>query len=208
VIPAFVLGVVGDRKWCVAGGYAACPALATDIDLWVYGIDHRNLENERNILRSLLMHRVDELNEGRPKWAEKRYGYVREEGQETTVVYEQESHLIEKVGVVTCPRVAFVNDENLHATDARTKPIHIMVTTAADPGSLISGFDISTHAVALDYSGRVWKHNLFTGPHEKPAVLRVNPNTQNRLDRICKRFGHKPFVVEYATNTTDDDIPF
>ncbi len=23
-------------QWCIAGGYAACPALASDIDVWVY----------------------------------------------------------------------------------------------------------------------------------------------------------------------------
>lgn len=35
-------------RWCVAGGYAACPALARDVDVWVYGIKGDVLESRRD----------------------------------------------------------------------------------------------------------------------------------------------------------------
>lgn len=208
MIPSWVLQVLGERKWCVAGGYAACPALASDIDLWVYGIAPDLLQWERDNIAGLLKLEVDELNRNRPKWAEKRYGFVREEGQETTEIYDQIENLIEKVGVVSSPRVALTPDPVLNPTSVKCKPIHIMVTTAPDPGSLISGFDISTHAVAIDYTGRVWTHVLYTGPHEQPAILRIGTNTQQRFDRICDRFGHESFTIREDHVRHVGDVPF
>jgi hypothetical protein len=196
MIPRPLLDAISGSKWCVAGGYAACPALSADIDLWIYDIPKDDLLDERDHFTELLKTVTDGLNVNRPLWAEKRYGFVREEGQEQTEIYDQIENLIEKIGVFTTPRVAFKNNGNFSSASVKVKPVHIMVTTAPDPGSLISGFDISTHAVAIDFTGRVWTHAQFTGPHQKPAVIRVGTNTQARLDRVCKRFGHATFTVE------------
>lgn len=40
--------------WCIAGGWAACPALASDMDVWVYSVAHTDLlDVRREIIKHL-----------------------------------------------------------------------------------------------------------------------------------------------------------
>lgn len=39
--------LAGCNPWCIAGGYAACPALASDMDVWIYGLHKDVLEPVR-----------------------------------------------------------------------------------------------------------------------------------------------------------------
>lgn len=178
MIPAGLLPP--NTPWFIAGGYAACPALANDIDVWVCE-PVADLEETRVRLLVHLEQFVAARNPG-PGFAYlspyKRWRVAAEQGVSTAPLYDQDHIDIRKVAVVLAP------------DHAKVKPIHVIVTNAPDAGSILSGFDISTHAVAIDHTGRVWRHNLWTAPHQPPAVIRTNPKTQERLDRICQRFGH------------------
>jgi hypothetical protein len=167
------------KRWCVAGGYAACPALAKDIDVWVYGLHNDDLEVARAAILAHLEQTVAGLNTKAPIWPEKRYQLENQVETRQFLAYEGLDCRIEKVGAVTPP-------ERLHLL-----PVHIMVTSAPDPGSLLTGFDVSTHAVAIDHSGRVFKHTNYTHPGEPPFALLHNVHTPDRMARIAARFGHK-----------------
>ncbi len=164
--------------WCVAGGWAACPALATDMDVWVYGAPTIDLSLRRAALLAHLEQWAATNNTKRPIWPEKRYRVSPQETSETFLAYEGLDCAIEKVAVITLPRTA------------QAKPIHLMVTDAPDPGTLLQGFDVSTHAVAIDHTGRIFRHPQWTAPHQTPIEILHNEHTPDRMARIAARFGH------------------
>lgn len=168
-------------QWCIAGGYAACPALATDMDVWIYQVKD-DLETVRRQLIVNIERLTTTLNETRPIWPEKRFLWTSSAETQLAPAYQGINVQILKVGDFIEPH------------SHRSKPIHLMVTDATSPGEILEGFDISTHAVAIDQSGRIWKHSGWTAPHQPPAVLFVakNGKTPERYDRICRRFGHVP----------------
>lgn len=168
------------KQWCIAGGAAACPALAADIDVWVYGIDTDELDGVRAVILSYLEQLIAGFNVNKPIWPEKRYRLESLVECEEFVAYEHAHCRIEKVAIVTSPK----------RFPVRVKPVHIMVTDAPDPGTILQGFDVSTHAVAIDYDGRIWKGNNWTHPGEKPIALLDNEKTPERMARIAARFGH------------------
>lgn len=47
--------IAGEYDWCIAGGYAACPTLANDIDVWILG---GNEDTRAEILSRLNEHGV------------------------------------------------------------------------------------------------------------------------------------------------------
>lgn len=155
-------------KYCVAGGYAACPALANDIDVWVYGVAADDLQIAR---AELLLHIV------------KQDFHVSTEGGDNIVSEEYESEnqrcSILKVAAVGIGR----GNGNM--------PLHIMVTDAKTPVQILQNFDVSTHAVALTPGGVV-KHPKWTPPHVPPVALLDHKTTPARMERIARRFGHLP----------------
>lgn len=170
-------------EWCIAGGFAACPALATDIDVWVYGLLVDDMDRVRAELIAGFEAFCATNNVNRPIWPEKRYLFTPQTEESSFLVYEQESAYIQKVGVVYLPR------------SSKVKPIHVMVTNAPDPGSLLTGFDVSTHAVAIDKTGRVWTEARWTPPQIVPIELSSNPKTPERMQRIATRFGHEKTLL-------------
>lgn len=152
-------------RWCIAGGYAACPALAGDIDIWILGVEPGHLEQER---ARALLHlqnldtRTTESNDARTAMGRDNY-----EGIDIEI-----------------RKVAYVN--------AGPKHIHVMVTNAESPNALLSSFDISTHAVALLPNGFIVTGNGFTTPHERPVAVRENGKTPARMEKIRARFGRDP----------------
>jgi hypothetical protein len=170
-------------KWCIAGGFAACPALAGDVDVWVYGVKHDDVVTTQAQLIAHIEQWCAANNVKRPIWPEKRYCFEKQAESREFFAYGQVAVRIEKIGVLYSPR------------SARVKPIHLMVTDAYTPGEIVRGFDISTHAVAIDSTGRIWKHDTFTAPHQPPAVLTTNEKTAGRYSRICQRFGHQEVVT-------------
>ena len=193
MIPTTLLPAQYREQWCVAGGFAACPALATDIDVWVYAIATEGLDKARRVLLAHLCD-IQYPQKDSP------YANVRRKAQfefeEETEARTAESYLqsfiqIHKVAVI-CGRNAW----------RELKPIHVMVTDAPSPGELLAGFDISTHAVAIGHDGRVWT-NSYTQPGETPVRLSgANARTEARLQKICARFGHPYLAKEEPVGET------
>lgn len=160
--------------WCIAGGFAACPALANDIDVWVYQ------QSDLSLARTRVLEHLGEMLALAPKYGKP---FVLEavtgsEQQQASERYQNMRVNIEKVAMVY-GRNGF----------SKVKPVHLMVTDAPDPSVILSGFDVSTHAVAIDQNGRVHTQN-FTHPGEKPQALLRNEKTPTRMKRIAERFGH------------------
>lgn len=156
----------------IAGGYAACPALASDLDVWVYvprGDDEADGEKLDATRGRILVWLETEMwpyelqdSNHLPEGAEVKEG-----------VYPFHS---QKVAVVRSPHWSH--------------PVHIIVTTAT-PAELLEGFDISTHQIALVF-GNVIKGSGWTPITERPKRLSgaFNVSTEARLEKIAARFGH------------------
>lgn len=167
-----------DTRFCIAGGYAACPALAKDIDVWVYGVSEAELQERRAELISHLA-----LN-----------GYTLQTEDCLDVPQPQYEHTRTtlKVGVVT-----------KGAGLPCGKPVHVMVTSAETIRDILDGFDVSTHAVAIGSNGYVVKHPEWTPPHEMPALMTSrNEKSIERMARIAARFGHKFMEVPVGETAT------
>jgi len=155
-------------SYCIAGGWAACPALALDKDVWVFAeeveggdIGHRREE--------LLKHLEAEGHD-----------FVPEDETRNAAGYE---------GVISILRVAKVEVPG-------SVPIHLIVTNALDPHDLISSFDVSAHQIALSSQGHVIKGGNFTPVTVKPVKLKDTPTTDERMRKIAERYGHpSPFSI-------------
>jgi len=159
MIPARLLP--GDLRYCVAGGWAACPALATDVDVWVYGVEHEEFDGEcGRITRHL-----------------------------SKTYYDDFDPLTEQTKLVTYDHVIPVRKIGRVYDDVAQATYDIMVCEANTPYQLLDGFDISTHMVAIDYTGRVIKHDLWTPSKQMPLINRMTSKTGDRMRKICKRFG-------------------
>ena len=154
-------------RYCIAGGWAACPALAADMDLWVYGVPEGELQERRAaLITHLAANNFDLMTEACREIPQPQYQHCR-----TTL----------KVGVVT---------------RKGDLPVHILVTSALTIRDILDGFDVSTHAVAIGGdSGFVVKGKGWTPPHVAPVALYTNEKTPERMMRIAARFGHKTVEV-------------
>lgn len=187
MIPKNLLPEAYRESYCVAGGWAACPALAQDMDVWVYAVPFEALELART---ELLEHLEAENTKGAYY---KRPFYVVPETQvenhRGTDQYEGVNVQILKVGRVEVRR----ESARLHK---ERKEIHLLVTDAHSPGEILQGFDVSTHAVAIDWNGIIWTHPAWTPPQMEPTVLMENEKTPVRMAKIRARFGHpEPIIV-------------
>jgi hypothetical protein len=147
----------------IAGGYAACPERATDIDVWVRSDE--NLE----VVRAKLLVWLDEH-----RWA-----YAEEKQEEKFRAdgfgYDKMDCRILKVAVVPY-----------------TKPIHIMVT-GAPPLVLLRNFDVSTHQIArvphpFCPDGDTMRGPEWTPLSEEPVQLKETSATPARLEKIRTRY--------------------
>ena len=189
-------------SWCIAGGYAACPALAKDIDLWVY--DRHDLAEARQTILDHLKAQLDAVQ----RYYQRPFAFEPEEATEQHQGDERYCNLFINISKVAVIYGRSVNRE--------VKPVHIMVTDAPGPGELISAFDVSTHAVAIDHNNRVFKHGTYTHPGQAPALIRCNAKTQGRYEKICDRFGLPQAITDFTIDEpvrpvedmVDDDIPF
>ena len=192
MIPANLLPEDYRESYCVAGGWAACPAMAQDQDVWVYGVETDQLEAVGTQLLSWLQGENSKVPYyRRPFWVE-----AQVEARSTEAREEYESKTVEirkvaKVEVKLSPR-------------ARRKVIHLLVTDARNPAEILDGFDVSTHAVAIDYSGAIWQHDGYTSPHVAPVALLMNVKTPARTARIARRFGHPAAAENLEAGVGDE----
>jgi hypothetical protein len=147
----------------IAGGYAACPALAGDLDLWVW-VDERK-ESLSHAREQILLWLEAEL------WPYEAQGGLQQVTNDQNPNYPVQSM---KVALVRSPYWSH--------------PVQIIVTTA-DPNALLETFDISTHQIAIVF-GNVIKGSGWTPITETPRILRMTPTTPERLERIAARYGH------------------
>jgi hypothetical protein len=148
----------------IAGGWAACPALAGDMDLWVLCPEGR-LEQERLKLLGIL-----QTHEG--------VEAVEDVQRETGHDYDGIVHQIRKVAKI----------------EYNGTKIHLMVTDAPDVFALLDGFDITTHCVAIDPFGMVIRGRYFSAVNQPVHSVDGNSNekSQSRWERIRDRFA--PFI--------------
>lgn len=149
-------------RYCVAGGWAACPALASDVDVWVYG---EGIDVEA-VHAQLTEHLSRE--------------YYDDFEPLTALCSEMRSY----EGIVNTRKVGKVWDINSGNT------YEVMVCDASNPMALLDAFDISTHMVAINDTGEVIMHDLWTPPTTLPVVHWTTDKTPERLRKICARFGH------------------
>jgi hypothetical protein len=150
------------EKWrkdaFIAGGYAACPAMASDIDLWIFVDDCGGKYPLADVRKEVLAHIRSEGV------------YINEEDEASQTDYEGVNVNILKVGVVPYG----------------TK-IHVMVVDAP-VHPVLCGFDISTHQIALLPSGEVILGQEWTPITAPPKVLIDTDRTAARLEKITNRY--------------------
>ena len=159
----------------IAGGYAACPALASDVDLWVYvPQDDDATQDEDATLddaRRQILTRLKAENAG---WV-----VEPEDESQTTPVdrcgYDNLAVSVRRVG-----RVQYCREK---------LPIHIMVVDAP-VCVVLQTFDISTHQIALTPDGDTVRGPEWTPLSESPVQLRDTPNTAARMEKIRARYAH------------------
>lgn len=147
--------------WFIAGGYAAVPALAQDIDVWV--LTRTPVETRRQILLHL-------QKEGLTLWTEEQ-----DNPAEKMEVYDH---------FCTVLKVANVRPSGWMPS------IHIVVTDAESVGEVLDGFDISTHQIAIHPERGVVRGQHWTSPIDPPFAFRANVNTPKRMKKIAERYGH------------------
>lgn len=174
MVPSFIpdeLLPTGDYKAraFVAGGYAACPSLATDCDVWV---TVRDVEQARDELLAYLYG----VQGPRPSnmEVEHRLGAPDDYGVRLPVKTLKVARIPARI-------------------EGRLLDIHLMVTTG-DIDDVLDAFDISTHQCAItrrtELEGRVYRGSRWTPLDVEPQVLRWTPTTPDRLDKIRTRYNH------------------
>lgn len=153
----------------IAGGYAACPALAADIDVWVLVSPAVLRQARQDILiplSDLDVHVAPENTREAMRVGENSLGY------------DELDFRVLKVATIT---------------GLGRLPFHIMVTDAPAPLALLCGFDLSTHQCVLirgqggfdRVSGPDW-----TPVNYPPVVLRETTQTPNRVAKLVARYQH------------------
>lgn len=164
-IPENFLPFGVDRHAFIAGGYAACPERASDIDVWVTDQTGRLEMTRANLLAHL-----------------KASGFAAKEE------IAQEGFRVDGFGYdeldVRILKVAYVQQ------GAGRLPIHLMVTDAK-PFPVLMHFDVSTHQIALVPIGGTL--DIMRGPEwtditEEPVQIRETSATNARMEKIRTRY--------------------
>lgn len=149
----------------IAGGYAACPALAQDMDVWVLSPNPEQTRLEiLGYLKGSPYHR----------------GVVEQSDVESAQsdLYEHECTIL---------KVAEVHVRGFEP------PIHIVVADAKNVLEILDGFDVSTHQVAITPAEGIVRGPHWTPVNEPPVAFKANINTPKRMERITARFApHTP----------------
>lgn len=180
MIPATLLPEDLLQRAFIAGGWAVCPTLASDMDVWVW-VD--TTEESLSGAHDRILMWLEET-----MWP---YEPLSDSRMELPASFHQDG----TYGDVGILKVAVVRSAHL------SHPYHIMVVDKG-PVDLLEHFDISTHQVAL-VAGNVVKGSGWTPVTEPPRVLRMTPTTPARMAKIAARYGHT--LVEPTTKAPEID---
>lgn len=157
-------GIAMSRKWCIAGGFAACPALASDIDVWVFLTPIERYQDDHDRVRDNMLWNL-------------RVQHIDYERQENNLSTQAGIELYDLGNGILNWKVAKLADGR-----------HIMLTNATDEQHLLDNFDVSTHQVALTSDGELIKGSGFTPITEPPVALRNGVMTESRMRKIERRY--------------------
>lgn len=157
----------------IAGGYAACPHLAGDIDLWVF-------TDTLISTRDRIIKDAKELG----------FHALVETPETTTEIIAPNDFGYDELGfqvmkVLSMPW--WVEDDK---GQFRNCPLHVMVTNAPGVIGLLLGFDVSTHQVAVTPRGDVVYGPDWTPLDEEPVKLFDTSKTDARMQKITARYQH------------------
>jgi hypothetical protein len=159
----------------IAGGFAACPALASDIDVWI-PVSPGTCNAARDEILQYLRETQDNFSE--------QDGDTSPRGRIQHNVALANSQLLSTFEgyhmVLGLRRVATVN------VVGASLPYHLIVVEGS-LDDVLSSFDISTHQVALTPKGVV-KGADWTSIFEPPVVITEKYTTPQRLEKIRARY--------------------
>ena len=163
----------------IAGGFAACPALAADIDVWIPvpagQCDFARLE----ILNYLNDKCIDFDEQDGEHSARRRFQDNRALANSQLLSTFEGYHT-----VLFLRRVAIVR------LVGASLPYHLIVVEG-HIDEILSSFDISTHQVALTSNGVV-RGEHWTPVTEPPVVITEKYTTPARIQKIRQRYGFNP----------------
>lgn len=152
----------------IAGGYAACPATARDIDVWI-----SYQSKAPGIMSSLFRKSFIETAISIREWMENHYSDVKikpaVDGEYSNVLHILQCGTIEGIA---------------------TLPIQVMLVKGTVE-QLLETFDISTHQIALTPRG-VITGSQWTPLYKAPKIISDAPHhtTPERLERFRERYKH------------------
>lgn len=147
-------------NWCIAGGFAACPGLAGDCDVWVLGVEQEYPARKAILVRLEKFHIPHTREENNP--------------------LDQSFYFLgsgDAAPRILCWKVAKLADGR-----------QIILTSAVNAQELLENFDISTHQCALTSEGEFVKGEGWTSITEPPVMLKQTPNTPARMRKITDRY--------------------
>ncbi len=151
--------VPGGFDWMVAGGWAVCPALASDKDVFVL-ID-RNTDDSESV-RALILAGL------------KNYGFdFEEEGG-----IEEEIHRLQYGALVL--RVAKV--------DYHGQTLHVLIGLGPNPEDILNTFDLSICQIGIMSDGTLVRGDDVTPISAPIKIVRDTPTTAARLAKYQQRF--------------------
>lgn len=153
------------HEWCIAGGWAACPGLASDQDVWVFipvndSGDFPVRVKRLVIARGQMLRTFPEIKAESTK--------VPQTPEELMAAYGDLGMFVQKVG--------------------KLGDRHIMVCDAPDVKTLLNTFDISTHQCAITSDNRFVKGDDWTPITEPLVIHRLTDTTPARIDKIRARY--------------------
>jgi hypothetical protein len=167
MIPPFIPEAYRERTF-IAGGWAACPALASDMDVWILATTTQANSSDFDLkdLRAEVLAAI--------KVPFNTFARLREEDSDEAGEYGGVEIKIRKVCYV----------------DRDGVKLHVMVTNAPIIEAVLANFDISTHQIAIDHKGQVILGPDYTPVYETPKVIegRANEHTPARLAKITARY--------------------
>ena len=185
MIPPLLLPAELREEAFIAGGYAACPALAQDVDVWIPSTHSLFKITRVSVLDHL--HRV--ANAHAPLPGDLSFTVQDDDDSPRGRLLESDApppgvcqlNTFEDYNsILRLRRAATVN------IVGHTLPYHIIIVEGA-VDDVLSSFDISTHQVALTWKGVV-RGEHWTPPNAPPVVITQKYTTTERLAKIEARY--------------------